>query len=285
MLYFLRALRLFVVKPNVPNSSKLTDTHHLRTSSYRDPARLNARIALHERFSTNPHPWHAWVFDQIEIPPRAQILEVGCGPGGFWQKNHQRIPAHADIILTDLSHGMLSAARTKLGTSQFKYACADAQSLPLSAASFDLIIANHMLYHLPGRQRAYRQFQRLLKPGGKLYASTNGVKHLHELVDLIQGFDPNIDYQGLNLGFNLGNGQRELQPWFADVELHLYPDSLEITAAQPLSDYITSMSFFTPETFSPDRIARLTAHLQSIIDQRGSIHITKSVGLFIAHKS
>jgi len=266
-------------------SSKLTDSHHLLTNAYRDPFRLNARISLHEHFSTNPQPWHAWVFDQIEIPPHSDILEIGCGPGGFWDENRERIPADANIILTDLSHGMLSAACKKLSYLPFQYACADAQSLPFPARGFDLIIAKHMLYHLPDRQRAYRGFQRLLKPGGKLYATTNGVDHLGELVGMIQGFDPSIDYPGLNLGFNLGNGQRELALWFSDVKLREYPDSLVITAAQPISDYITSMSFFMPETFSQDRRARLTAYLQSIIDLKGSIHITKSVGLFIAHKS
>lgn len=42
---------------------------------YRDASRLNARIGLHERFSTNPQGLQAWVFDHFDIPEEASILE------------------------------------------------------------------------------------------------------------------------------------------------------------------------------------------------------------------
>jgi ubiquinone/menaquinone biosynthesis C-methylase UbiE len=264
--------------------SKLTDSNHLRTHTYRDPSRLNARIALHERFSSNPTPWHRWVFDQLEIPAEARILEVGCGPGEFWEENLECIPADANIVLTDLSHGMALAARTQLGHSIFAYSCANAQTLPYPAASFDLAIANHMLYHLADRQQAYKEFARVLKLGGKLYAATNGQTHLKELAGLIHGFNAEIDYAGLNLGFNLEYGQEELATCFNKIKLRQYADALEVTEGQPLAAYIASMSFFTEESFDGARFADLTNYLQSIIERQGRIHITKSVGLFVAHK-
>lgn len=43
----------------------ITDQHYLSTTQYDDAANLNARIRLHQRFSTNPHPVHRWFFEQL----------------------------------------------------------------------------------------------------------------------------------------------------------------------------------------------------------------------------
>jgi 2-polyprenyl-3-methyl-5-hydroxy-6-metoxy-1,4-benzoquinol methylase len=48
---------------------------------YRDASRLNTRIGLHERFSTDPQGLQAWVFDHFDLPEEASILDVGCGSG------------------------------------------------------------------------------------------------------------------------------------------------------------------------------------------------------------
>lgn len=264
---------------------KLTDSNHLRTHAYNDASRLNARIALQQRFSTNSYPWHRWVFDQMELPDKARILEVGCGQGDFWAENRARIPADAIISLTDLSEGMVMESCKKLRDSIFQYACTDTQQLPFPSGNFDIIIAKHMFYHIPDRPRAYHEIARILKPGGRLYATTNGKEHYGELVELIQGFDKNIVYTGLNLGFNLENGASELEDCFDEVRLLSYQDSLHVTDSAPLAAYIASMTFFSEENFVGKRLKTLTKYLQSIIEHQGSIHITKSVGMFIAHNN
>lgn len=81
---------------------------------YHTDANLNARIAMHRRFSANPYPWHRWVFDHLALPANARILELGCGPADLWRENADRIPAGWNITLTDFSEGMLAAARAHL---------------------------------------------------------------------------------------------------------------------------------------------------------------------------
>jgi ubiquinone/menaquinone biosynthesis C-methylase UbiE len=80
------------------------------------------------------------------------VLEVGCGSGQLWLVNHHRLPAGWHVILSDLSTGMLATAHRQLSPygHDLRFVVHDAQALPFAAHSFDAIIANHMLYHVPG---------------------------------------------------------------------------------------------------------------------------------------
>lgn len=262
--------------------SRLTDTDHLRTSAYRDPGRLNARATLHERFGTNPQRWFDWVFEQLEIAPDGKILEVGCGPGSLWAENIARIPSGWKPFLSDLSLGMVKAARKSLTGSNFKFAAADASALSFETESFDALVANHMLYHVADREQAFSEFTRVLRPGGRFYAATNGVDHMQELVGLLRDFNPLFPYEGLNLSFTLESGERQLSHWFEHIVRRDYPDALEVTEAELLAAYIASMTFFDKDDFDENELA---SYLQSIINRQGSIHMTKSTGLFIARKA
>ena len=154
---------------------RLTDTSYLRGEQYATSVNLDARVFFHQRYSTNRHPWQRWVFDHLTTAEPARILELGCGPGNLWQQNADRIPPGWQVVLTDLSAGMLKGAATKLARPDAFQLCeADAQALPFEGAGFDAVIANHMLYHVPDRPRAFAEVRRVLKPGGKLYAATNG---------------------------------------------------------------------------------------------------------------
>src|SRR4030042_5807066 len=83
---------------NMPN---FQDQEYLESEQYKDASNLNARIQLHQRFSTNPHGWFCWIFDQFDLPSKPNILEIGCGPGILWLDNRDRIPAGWSIRLSD----------------------------------------------------------------------------------------------------------------------------------------------------------------------------------------
>lgn len=266
-----------------------SDPYDLKTQ-YKNATNLNARIYLHQRFSTNPANWYEWVFDHYQLEPTARILELGCGPATFWRANLERIPTGWDITLTDFSAGMLTDAQKTLAGSQhpFKFQQANAMELPFEDDSFDAVFAHHMLYHVPDRPKAYAEIVRVLQPQGRLYAATNGVNHMKEDYDItIEAFPEYAEmitgfFYGIRHEFSLENGAADLSQAFRHVERYDFEDSLHITEVDPLVAYILSQWALQAVVEADEMIAnRLRAVIQAKIDQHGAVDIQKSTGLFI----
>jgi ubiquinone/menaquinone biosynthesis C-methylase UbiE len=258
-----------------------TDQAHLIGDQYRDATNLSARIRIYD-FATNPYDWFRWLFDHYDLPADARMLEVGCGPATLWQRNLDRIPPGWDITLADLSPGMLDAARETLTSAAhaFTFRLMDAQSIPDPDNSFDAVIANHMLYHVPDRHRALREIRRVLRPGGRLYASTLGVDHLREMDELVQRFDPAFPRHVERVSFLLDTGRDQLAAHFTRVSLDRYPSALEVTSADPVLDYLASDLAHRLAT-GPQR-ERMRAYLEEYIARHGSFHISTDSGLLAA---
>ncbi len=262
--------------------TKITNPNYLLNRQYKNAANLNARINLHDRFSTNPYGWFPWVFDHYKLCPGCQVLELGCGTGDTWLANLARIPAGCEITLSDFSSGMLQQARQNLqGRYPFSFEVIDAQSIPFEAGRFDIVIANHMLYHVPNRPRALAEIRRVLKPGGFFYTTTIGDHHLDELFALPYRFDPQgaVDHLKTASEFSLESGLPQLQVFFASVTMERYPDSLHVTEAEPLVDFILS-------TFKFGRLGDRRMELQKFVEgelqaRGGAIDITKDSGIFM----
>jgi SAM-dependent methyltransferase len=248
---------------------------------YRNASNLNARIRLHQEFSTNKYGWQRWLFDQIKLIPPGRILELGCGAGNLWLENADCIPAGLEIILSDFSAGMLAQAQQNLrnNLSSFQFTGIDAQSIPFDQAGFDIVIASMMLYHVPDRGKALSEIKRVLKPTGHFYSSTAGGNHLKELSNLITRFDPQLSSWG-NLTadtFSLENGPAQLGDHFANVSLYRYSNSLMVTDASLLTAYILSGRM----EFSADQQIDLAKFVeQELKANHGRLSITTDAGVF-----
>lgn len=257
-----------------------TDRTYLLDEQYRDATHLSARMALHQRFSTNPQGWQRWCFEQLDLPADTRIVEFGCGAGVLWRENHERIPSGWAITLTDLSPGMLAEARERLGELPqiTDFQSADIQELPFADGAFDAAIANHMLYHVPDVAGALSEVRRVLQPTGVFYAATNGPSHMRELDSLVRAVAPERSFPDPSVHFGLETGWAQLEAWFTHVELVRYPDALEVTDLDALLAYIRSS--YEGAALSAPQLATIRALATEEIVRRGAFHVTKDVGLF-----
>jgi len=240
-------------------------------------------VEMHKRFSTNSYGWFNWVFDALmKLPANAKILELGCGPGYLWKENTDRIPSTWDITLSDFSSGMLDSAWRNLVVTgrNYKFKEIDAQEIPFEEETFDCVIANHMLYHVPDRPKAIAEIKRVLKTGGHFFATTIGTNHLKELTVWFRRVNP--AFQSFGSPFTLENGSEQLRQFFSQVALSRYSDNLNVTEVKPLIAYIRS-SMHTTEV-SEEEFAKLQNDLEKELKERGKIFIRKDSGLFEAVK-
>jgi len=250
---------------------------------YRDGSNLNARVRLHRDFSTNPQGLWEWMFERLAIPPRARVLELGSGTGAMWQQVGTRVPAGWRIVLSDLSRGIVAEARAALAlvgrrchTMQI-----DAQALPFRNRSFDAVLANYMLYHVPDIPRALTEIRRVLKPGGCLYAATLGHAHMRELDDWAARFLSVSDVMPSARRFGLETGLEPLRECFGDaVTVERYSDSLVVTQVEPLMDYVQSMLRVRGHV-AERQLSSLAAFIARQLELNSAIRISKDPGMFV----
>ncbi|MDQ3728939.1 MAG: class I SAM-dependent methyltransferase, partial [Actinomycetota bacterium] len=103
--------------------------------------------------------------------PFADALEIGCGTG-YFSLNLMQENVIGRLVATDVSSGMLAslnATAAGLGLSErVETRQANAERLPFADESFDLVLGHAVLHHIPDLERAFREFNRVLRPGGAI---------------------------------------------------------------------------------------------------------------------
>lgn len=264
------------------NLIHLTDMETELRTQYQNATNINARIALHRDFSVNPEGWFPWLFRQMPLKPGMKVLELGCGNGALWLENLSHIPSEISILLSDSSEGMVREVQHKLSEDQhFSFQTIEMDHIPCSDQSFDLVIANHVLFYSNDLDQTLREIRRVLKLEGTLAASTYGAKHMKEITQLVQEFNPEIHLAAENLydQFGLENGEEILKPYFGSVISRRYEDSIEISEADPLISYILSCHG-NQNRLLLDHYKEFHEYVEKKIEK--GFHITKDAGMFLA---
>ncbi|APH13961.1 ubiE/COQ5 methyltransferase family protein [Clostridium sporogenes] len=289
------------------------------TQQYENASNLRARIAIHELFSTNKEGWMPWFFKELKQElsmmssnyknynkkisnenisglsnldlkqSNIKILELGCGDASLWNKNFNHIPSNWEITLTDFSEGMLKDAKKNLGEkrSRFNFKIVNAESIPLEDESFNVVIANHMLYHVPNINKALKEINRVLKSEGILFASTVGKNHMKEIREIISTFDIyslTSESWEITDSFQLENGVKIISEYFNMVELKRYKDNLKVTDPIYILDYIFSMPGNNKVNLSSKDLKKIYDYLEDNIKEKENIYITKDTGYFKGNK-
>jgi SAM-dependent methyltransferase len=120
-----------------------------------------------------------------ELRAFERSLEVGAGTG-YFSLNMLQAGVVADAVCTDISPGMLDALEAnarRLELDVTTVAC-DAEELPFEDASFDLVFGHAVLHHLPDLDRAFGEFRRVLRPGGRLFFAGEPSRYGDRIADV-----------------------------------------------------------------------------------------------------
>ena len=226
------------------NLIHLTGMEKSLKNQYQNATNISSRINLHNLYSQNKQGWFPWIFQQCHIRPGLRILELGCGDGTLWTENLSLIPEDISITLSDISSGMLRDARRAIGSSdtRFAFRAFDCKKIPYKDESFDLVLANHVLFYCDDIPAVLKEVCRVLSPGGHFLCSAYGKAHMQEVSQLVEDFDDRIVLSADKLYERFGreNGRKILDPFFPDAKWHSYEDFLLVQDAEPLISYVLS---------------------------------------------
>ena len=257
--------------------SKINDVSVVK-QQYAMANNLNTRISIHDKYSTNKLGFGNWIFSNYRIDKGAKVLELGCGTGDMWKNRESLICSCSKIILSDFSEGMVATTKDNIGSyDNIEYKVLDIQEIPYKDATFDIVIANMMLYHVPDIDKGLTEVRRVLKREGRFYCATYGEHGIIEYLSKIfstYGVEDNI-----NKNFTLQNGYKILSKTFSKVEKKEYIDSLAVTNIDDMVDYIYSLSSMTslnsvPKQEIKDILMKNTTY--------GVLNVPKEYGMFIS---
>lgn len=251
---------------------------------------LRVRHDIHERYSVPPINFTEWALGCVAWRGDERVLDVGCGPGRWLAALREYAP-QADYWGLDLYPGMLRAHPLPE-----RVLSADVQHLPFAEASFDVVMANHMLFHVPDIEQAVIECRRVLKPGGIFIASTNSLHNMPELQVLMRRAvtllvppgTTNIQVPMAHTDlFTLESGTRLLARHFYGVVRYDLPNALIFPTVEPVLDYLESTRSVRepqlPAGVSWDDVMLIVREqINRLIDHFGELTINKLSGVLVA---
>lgn len=252
---------------------------------YADSRKLAARARLNSHYTIAEKGWFEWVADALPLTQGAKLLDIGCGPGWFWAATAAQMPSDLNLTLADQSAGMPAEALERckdLPFASVENVIADAASLPFADASFDGVIAMHMLYHVADQTKAIAEMARVLKPGGFLAVTTNGVGNTERLYELSAVFgSARQDPSGIAFGYDKADAL--LGAKFGAVSRHDYPARLRITDTE---DVFLALTSYPPgDSADEQTLAVFRTAIAAAFDAGGGVLETqKQTALFLTRK-
>jgi SAM-dependent methyltransferase len=253
------------------------DQRYLREVQYATGEKLDARAHLHRQYSTSPIPLARFESALIDWSEVRTVLECGCGTGRFWDS--LTAPTSIELTLTDLSEGMVHEAVQRATAAGLRStgSAQDVQALPFAGREFDVVVANHMLYHVPDPDRAVAEIARVLDDDGVALIATNGYGHMGELNEtLSEVFGSHSE--GLYEVFGIDSGEARLRRAFGSIVWHAFDNDLLVDDPAPVLAYALS---FPPGESATDaqRLALDAAIRRRFTD--GTMRIRTRTGAFV----
>lgn len=257
---------------------------------YLNEEALRIRQETHELYSEPKLDFTEWALDSVSWQGDEMVLDVGSGPGRYYAALHERFP-DIQYYSCDLFAGMVKSHPYKN-----TLALADAQRLPYPDATFDVVMANHMLFHVPDVERALRELRRVVKPSGFVMATTNSIHTMPEFQALMRRaitlLSPpgtaNVRVPGQHTDpFTLESGTRLFGRQFFAVVRYDLPRALIFPTPEPALAYLNSTRSVReaelPQGVNWDEMMMIVREqMGRLIDHFGELTINTLSGLLVA---
>lgn len=236
-----------------------------------NPLLVGWEYASEERFAKRTAIFHALLsgstpdrvaYETVAEAKPQRVLDVGCGLGETTEQFAKELGA--DVQAIDLSPRMVELTRAR----GIDAHVGDVQKLPYADGEFDCVFAGWVLYHVPDLPKAVAECARVLRPGGRLVASTYFENNMDELWGLIEGLGPREP-----LSFSHTNGADILQRDFATVERRDFEATLTFPDTESIREFVAStidrahLAPLMPEVDKPFRAT--TRHVIFIAEKGG----------------
>jgi len=182
--------------------TRLDDPRIVR-DDYESEERLAARASVY-RWADGPDALSLCVEAVVEVEPH-RVLDAGCGRGNIAERIARE--SHAVVVGIDQSDRMVELTRAR----GIDALVGDVRALPFGDGDFDCALAAWMLFHVPDVGATLAELARVVRPGGRLVAVTNGRRHHRELYEL-------LGHELLESSFSVENGEELLRRHFTRVE-------------------------------------------------------------------
>jgi SAM-dependent methyltransferase len=274
-----------------------TDRELLTQHAYASDDKLQVRYRTHEKYTVPRVDFSGWVLDSIAWRGDEWVLDLGAGPGSYFEPVKSRIPWGRHYA-ADLSFGMVQRQQENAAATESKLYNADAQALPFPNHTFDVVLANHMLYHVPDIDRALAEIHRVLKPHGIVLAATNSSSNMPELnalfrraVLLLTDFNYKNNYpESIDRPFALENAAQIVGRHFGAVARYDLPSALIFPEAAPVLAYLDSMRDLREPGLPADItwdafMEQMADQVQRLIAHSGKLVVKKLSGVIIGTDS
>jgi len=269
------------------------DPQILREQEYADDGHLDVRRRTHQLYTVDPVDFGQWTLERLVWQGDERVLDVGCGPGDLLREMARQHQGWGALIGLDFSAGMIAKASGLARDLPVRFFVGDAQSLSFPDASFEVVLARHMLYHVPDIGQAVAEAARVLGPSGRFLTVTNSAHTMADYTAFRRSAAahlPGVVEPELASGrFSLENAPAWLEPHFREIETHILRGTLRFPSAQPFVDYFASARAMSMQPGHSEAewqavLEYVSAQVEAVIARQGHFDVGKVTGAVVGVK-
>jgi ubiquinone/menaquinone biosynthesis C-methylase UbiE len=251
---------------------------------------LDTRIEAHQRFSERTDDYFEWVLDRLDPRPSDLAVDVGCGKGSY----HPHLMARGAraILGLDTSPAMVAATQSQANALGLPVIAiqGNAEALPLPDGTYNVALANHVLFFVADQRAALAELRRVLRPGGRVVMTTNAEDHCDRLLELHRAAAERLGYkpaERVMVRFNLRH-LALVREAFPNAEAFVREDAFVFPSMEPALRYYASglVDAINDAPVDGSHRSRLQAEvgatIEAIIQREGAFRVPKNGLCFVA---